>query len=657
MVETAAGVLTVLAIVSASLGYGQGLLRLAGARRARLPVAVTSGAGLALFAAVAGWLVAARSFSRGAGLALLASGITFLVLSGGNLPSPRRLRSSPGQLALIALAGLIVVARALGAVHPLQASPGDDWVAYYHPPKLLLETGALDEPFGFRRLGALGVGPLLQSYFFPIWASSGVRVADAAVGGLLVWGAARALAALTTLRPAPLHVEALGLLGVVASLTIPITNSSPILLPLGSALLLLWLSAALVRGGESTHESVALALFWGASAALLTGLRTSNVAFPGLVGLAGVALATWKRNGVALRRWLLAALAFVVALAPWSLASWRSSGTPFFPLIRGNYGFPSGLLAPLSPSESFDFVAQTLWGSRLFLPLLLGFLVVRERGFSDTAIACAVALVGTVVATALALTASDTFNVVRYVAPFLAASVLFLAVLWLGSLVAEAGLSRTRRSASLILVGLAALTWLFLPIRLERKTSSQRGSEFPYTSPAQQIYKNGKNAFVAAGRALESGIQRAELGGASHFTAVQELLDADARIVSAVSKPFFWRFDRQLVHLLDCPGQASPPPGMPFFQGADALAAYWVGLGYTHLAFSPPFDRGLYSMGHWRSARRSGDFLWEQWSLYFLDFLHNELLLAERGSVVYRSRELIVVDLRRALEAKPRGLR
>jgi hypothetical protein len=92
---------------------------------------------------------------------------------------------------------------------------------------------------------------------------------------------------------------------------------------------------------------------------------------------------------------------------------------------------------------------------------------------------------------------------------------------------------------------------------------------------------------------------------------------------------------------------------MPFFQGADALGAYLVDLGYTHLAFTPPpLDRCIYSTWHWQAAQRSGDFLWEQWARYILDFLRNEQQLARRGGVVYQSPEVVVVDLRRSLAAR-----
>ena len=641
------GALTILAIVAASLGYGYGLLRLAGVRDARLPLAITGGAGLALLSALAGWPVAAGSFSRGTGLLLLAPGIALLVSSARELPRPRR----PGfvQLALAALAALFVVPRLLGAANSENVNICDDWGAYYHLPKLLLESGSLDEPFGFRRLGTLGVAPLLQSYFFPLWGTAGIRVPDAALGGLLVWGAGRAAPALTMPRPPPVRVEAFGLAAVLLSLAIPIANAAPVLLPMGSALLLFWLTAALVRGHEHARAALALAVFWGASAALLTGLRTSNVVFPGLLGLAGLALALVRRDVGAVRRWLLAALAFVLALAPWSVASWRSSGTPLFPLIPGNYRFPSGLLAPLSAGETLEFVARAALGSGIWLPLLLAAVVARRSGWGGAAGVSAAALAGTVVATALAFTATDDFSVIRYVTPFVAASVVFLAALWLGALAEARGGARPRRHAALLFTTLAALIWPFLQVELKLMNPKRGGLAISY-GPALQIRRSVGMALASAGRTFSSGVQGIEVLNASDFTRVQDLLAADARIVSAVTRPFLWRFDRQVVHMLDCPGQASPPPGMPFSRGPDALARYLVDLGYTHLAFTPPArDLCLYSLPRWRAAKQSGHFLWEAWAPYFIDFLTNEQLIAQRGGVIFEGRELTVVDLRRAL--------
>jgi hypothetical protein len=312
------GCLTLLGILLASFGTGLLGLRLARCGEARLPLALTGIGGLALLCWLGGWLVAFGLYSRGASLALLAPGIVALALWARDLRLPLRAapRSGAVALGLAALAAVLFGVRSLASTRSPFVNPCDDWPAYFHLPKLLLESGGLEEPFSMRRLGALGVGPLLQSWFWPIWTTRAAAVADATLGGLALWGAARAAVALPAPGlPAPVVVEAVGLLAGVASLSIPLANGSPALLPMGGALALLVVSASLARGPALERLGTAHALLWGAVAAVVVGLRTSNIAFPGILGLAGLGVALARRDGAAARRWMLA--------GP-SPSSWRS---------------------------------------------------------------------------------------------------------------------------------------------------------------------------------------------------------------------------------------------------------------------------------------------------------------------------------------------
>ena len=86
---------------------------------------------------------------------------------------------------------------------------------------------------------------------------------------------------------------------------------------------------------------------------------------------------------------------------------------------------------------------------------------------------------------------------------------------------------------------------------------------------------------------------------------------------------------------------------MPFFKGPEPLARYLRGLGYTHLAFTPPLAGGcLYSRQHWADQRDHGTLLWQNWAPYFLDFMANVERLESTHTVLFRSRDLVVIDLR-----------
>lgn len=654
MADGTIGLLTLLALLAASLGYALFALRVLEGGETRLSAAIVAAGGLALLCWLGGWWVAFGRYSRAASWSLLAVGIVALVARRRDLARllPRGTSASSPSLLLAAAAALATAARALGAIRSPFTNPCDDWVAYYHLPKLLLESGGLEEPFGMRRLGVLGLGPLLQS-FFPFWSTRGTGFADAALGGLLVWGCARSAARLAVAdHSRPAAVEAAGLLAVLASLAIPLANGSPTLLPMGGTLALLVLAHELDRGAGTAREDFARAVLWGACAALVVGIRTSNVALPGAVGVMGIGLALARRDAAARRRWLWAALAFLVALAPWSLASWRSSATLFFPVMRGHYRFESGLTAPLSLEETVAFVASCLWTNRVWYPLLLAVWVAGARGLPAVAMMVAVAVVATVGATSLALTASDSFNVYRYCAPLVLAAISFLAALAARGFGLDAvrGSRRTAR-VGLAGIGLATALWAFAPVQVETHSANDagQGPKRFGSSPARGISRNVEGWTFAVRAVLEEGPVEPVVAGARSFAEAQASLEAGARVLSAVSKPFFWRFDRHVIHSVDCPGQASPPPGMPFFQGPDALAGYLLDLGYTHLAFSPPrLDPCLYSLANWSAAERSGAFLWEAWAPYVLDFLRNEQALASKLGTVYRSRDVVVIDLRRA---------
>lgn len=645
MSDGVAGLLILLALLAAILGYGLVGVRLLAGAHVRPPGALVAGTGTALFCWLGGWLVAFEAWSRGAALALLALGIGALALSARELRA-RLAGARPAALplALVGLAAALSLLRALGAIRSPFVTPCDDWAAYFHLPKRLLETGGLVEPFSMRRLGVLGVGPLLQSFFFPLWPTRSGAIADVTLGGLLVWGGARAAVALGAAgRASSVTVESGALLALVVSFAIPLANGSPALLPMGGTLVLLCLAAELDRGSETLRGARTRALAWGALAAFVVGVRTTNIAFAGLVGLAGLGLALARHDGAAARRWLLAALAFALALAPWCLASWRSSATPFYPLVQGNYRFAGALSAPLSLAETLSFVGGSLWANRLWFLLVLAFLVGRRRGWAGSATLAAVAGVGTVAVTALALTGLHSFDVLRYSAPLVFAALVFLAALWLGG-------PRASR-AQLAIAGLATALWLFMPIEIERHSGGDAGEgpERIRSSPARGIARHANGWWFAARESLRHGLSEPAIPGAGSFSAAQASLGSGARILSAVSKPFFWRFDRHVIHIVDCPGQASPPPGMPFFEGPEALARYLLDAGYTHLAFSPPqLDPCLYSLANWTKSAESGVYLWEQWAPYFLDFLKNEQALAAELGSVYRSRDVIVVDLRRA---------
>ena len=642
------------------LGAGRALL-MADGRGVRSPVDAVAGlTGLALLTALAGWLVLAGVYSEFAGWTLLACGGGALVLLWfRQRAQPSMTRAEPGGVEplylravalVLGLASLaLATGRALSEFDPQFLSDCDDFPSYFHFPRLLIESGGFIEPFNLRRLGVLGAAPLVQSFFWRDFTTSAGPMTDAVLGQLLVWGAARAIPSTLSGRRQPAWIgEAFGLGALLASLTIWNINTVPVLLPMGGALVLMLLTHGIAQAATDAGGRRA-ALAWGLVAAWLIGLRTINVTFPALFWLIAALVALRGRNREQGVRLGLAAAATVVGLLPWCLALWRSSGTPLFPFIAGNYRFEGLFSAPLDARGVVDYVVNSLWASRVWVIALLAALALRRPGGRLLAVQVVAALLVLVAVTAASLTAFDSFTIQRYCAPFLAAGLVFLAAAALfgaGAGAATAASSpgvqpSVRGRLSPLWVWGVLLLWLGMPVEL-------RMDNDPFYLPnIGGIEVNVVRRRHAALDAIRSGFRVVEYPGRDHYDVAQTLLPADARLASATEKPFFFRFDRQVIHTLDCLGQVSPAPGMPFFKGPEALASYLRDLGYTHLAFTPSRAGGcLYSRDHWEEKRLNGTFVWQKWAPYFLDFMANMESLEATHPVLYKERDLVVISLR-----------
>ena len=57
-------------------------------------------------------------------------------------------------------------------------------------------------------------------------------------------------------------------------------------------------------------------------------------------------------------------------------------------------------------------------------------------------------------------------------------------------------------------------------------------------------------------------------------------------ILTRLAKPYLLDFRKHRIYLADWPGGASPPPGMPSFQGPERLAEYLTRLSIRYVAYS-----------------------------------------------------------------------
>lgn len=629
-----------LALVIAALGATRLVSTAARADERELPFGVRVIAGLALLTAAAGWLVLAGVYSRGAAYGLLGfAALGFLVRRGArdaSATAPRSAPASPSRaswLWLVPIAAFVLV-RGFGGLRFPHYNTCDDLVVYLHFPRLLLESGGFDEPFSMRRLGVLGAGPFVQGFFWPGFGISANAVADATFGQLAIIGGALATRAACAREAGSRHATfAFVLCALLATLTIPYLNTLPMLLPYGGTLILLALHAR-SAAREPDATSARDAVLWGVIAAWLIGLRVSNVIVPAALWAFEFARAAARRDRARLRLSGIAGVATGLALLPWCLELWSSSGTPLFPLFAGNHRFPSVFSEPLTTRALLKYVAECLNANRAPVLVALAALAFVRREQRTLVLQLASAALLCLVATAASTTAFDSWTVLRYCAPLI-----FPVLLFLGALVFFAEPRRELRWQRPALAALAA-AWLFVPVTTHRVFDPER------FSLASFAYADSREWVWAIRKAWRDGFSLEEIPGGRAYEEAQRLLPEGARVVSTAEHAYRWRFDAHTIHSLDCLGQASPDPGMPFFQGAEAVAAYFSGLGYTHLAFTPPrASVCLYSLQHWQAHTYGGQWMWRQWAPFFLDFMKTQRELAQTRRVIFRSPALVVVDL------------
>ncbi|MBM4383446.1 MAG: hypothetical protein FJ091_08760 [Deltaproteobacteria bacterium] len=404
-----------LALSVGALGATRLLSRACGLRAGSLPFGAQWLTGLALLCAVAGWFVALGAYSRAAAYALCALAALGFVLPRApreSRPGARESATWASALWLLPIAAF-VLARGLGALRFPHYNPCDDFVQYLHFPRLLLETGAFEEPFSTRRLGVLGSGQWLQSFFAPGFGVSANAAADAFFGLPALLGAALLACDAASRGGASVHAKrAFVLLALLGTLSVPYINTLPLLLPYASALALFALHARMAeREADATRTRDAVA--FGVIAAFAIGLRVSNAVLPAALWAFALSRAALQRDRGRLRLAAIAALTTALALAPWSLSLWRSSGTPLFPLFAGNYRFDDLFAEPMAPARLAAFALECALAARVPVLLAVAALACAPVARRALALELAAATLLLGAATTLVTSAFDSWTVLR----------------------------------------------------------------------------------------------------------------------------------------------------------------------------------------------------------------------------------------------------
>jgi hypothetical protein len=503
-------------------------------------------------------------------------------------------------------------------------NPHDDLQAYFVFPEKMVQTGAIGEdPYSERRIVSLGGMSFLHALVLAVADTRYLVVVDPGVSLLLAVALVPGLARDARARPWA------AALGVLVLLAVPPPRVNVTSLASGLALFLtlyrtLRLVSAGSRAGDRGTVLVALvaagicslkSTFVPACALLVVGAYL----FEGLASRSPVA---------ALRRVALAGGLTLLLLAPWMLALRQSSGTLLYPFLgRGFHGSAYGSSwepgETVTPASLGRAVAASAADPRVAPVWILGAgLLLRRRAGGARGVPAA--FLAASLTSHVALTAMHPTPAYRYSWAFLFACLLVLLV---GSVAPRARRGWPAvRAAAPGLLALATLGWA------HARETREHWAGVPAT--------------------IRDAVEQSRSPGfksrwARRYARMQQAVPAGETLLTRLEYPFTLDFSRQRIFVADYPGGSSPPPGMPSFEGAEALAGYLLGQGVRYVAYSYRSEAG-FDLGRWGHRQGEGTHPWTraQARLAF-DFQRSLDELGRTRERVFDDGDVFVLDLAR----------
>jgi hypothetical protein len=608
--------------------------------------------GVGLFLSVGGFLVALDVAKFGVLLAWHVIGVAFL---GSRAPTQLRRAASAGLrswciAAAMAVVGILVVGMALGQAIGIQLyNIYDDDAAYIYLAKRLLATGGLADPFNLRRITSYGGSPLYQSLFLQATGNSSPRGFELmfALGVLLI-------VAVGTLRRRWVIIGTLLLgIGLILGRGIgPIVNLSP---EFSVAALSLGVYVVL-RRVPLRHDRDQV-LRYVVIGVLLAGILALRFYYLISVVAAVVFVMVALRGRRAPRSLLIIAASSIAASIGWAVALVRSSGTPIFPLVLGNFNksWPSGNDPNLHGIGSFvRHFSNTFTGYGIgwvcvtaVLIAALYLLLARDQPVrSFVLLGAGLGCLVQMAIISVVFDGSAPNDVIRFNAPStLACGLLVIDMLWPISVAHSspspvstlALVAKNRFSPPRLLASVPVRLALMLTVAAVAFGWSVRTYAHTVDSSLHQASSVLNGTIPLTDR---YSLYEHEYG------ALSSLVPHGARILAAVDHPALLDYSTYTFATLDSPGAVSPAPHMPFFQGADAKVAYLRRLGYTYIVSESPSQQGLYYFRFLVSQLRSAEYFSREQAPFNIDWQSTVTSLENNGKYnVTTSGELSLIRI------------
>jgi hypothetical protein len=517
------------------------------------------------------------------------------------------LADAPFLLGVLAIFGLALVPY-LAAIQPGGMNGCDDELGYFEFAREILDTGTLTQPFSLRRAAAYGGKSLIDALQLAIAVPIGhLRLVD---NGL-------ALFTVLALIVGHARVSRWTARGIILVLMLLVVTLPDIRINTATTLTGVVFFLALYRTlawrpvgqGVDWRHGIPVALLAAAACTL-----RQNYLFPvgvflfleyAMPALRGIRLRPLRIFSPAWTDALVTMALLILFLVPWWTMTMRSSGTFLFPLIKGNFNRDYPLFEP--PNSRVEQL-RFIWSNLSYcmpvkaVPLfLVAALTLTDRAARSRLAYFVVAAFVSFVVLIKSFPDSDAQNLARYYLGFTVAALIAIALAVADSAAHGGGGARVRaqRAVAVQLV----LAGIVLQLYGDRDDTRRRF--------------DGDLATIQA--LIEKKVPWEPQARDPAYAQLQDSVPARAPIAVMVDRPFSFDFARNRIASFDVVGAVSPPPGLPLFQGADAVADYLIKQGYHYAIVIRPEASGcLYKRSRWANIGANELPVWKRVAPFYL---------------------------------------
>jgi len=442
----------------------------------------------------------------------------------------------------------------------------DDFQAYFVFPAKMLQTGSLGpDPFNVRRLeSSLGGKSFLDTFVLSIFTTRHLHIIDPGLGLLVIMGL---LCGYFKERGIPMTYF-VGLFFFFLLVPPPTINISSVYT---GAALFLGLYRTLAWKALPASRFLSRSFIIAILAAAICALKSSFIPACGVLLVCSFVcyVIGEDRRRDAILETLSTAVLVVILILPWMISMYQSSGTLLYPLLgkgyeQSVYGDPLSPWSGLTPVKAARLFLRSTTDAFFVALILVGvsYLVSRQRKIDGREAALSMMLAALFGATIMTF-ASAPEDSVRLSFPIVLAAMLVL----LAEVVVSQQLSAGNGNYALASF-LAVAGALFL------LGSSWDRTKSGYADYLQNLRAGLTNAEMVSSEEIEG------------YKNLQSSIPAGASVLAWVDKPFLLDFRRNTIFVVDAPGRASLPPGMPMFVGGEPLAHYLVSKSIRYVAYS-----------------------------------------------------------------------